>query len=266
MCYFGCFDRFATRSLLSCAILLFNSHVLRADYVLYQAHLATTPSYSLYGAQSSWNLTIPKFDPHIGIFTSVSFSHEDSFTVDALSNATGGTFLPPYHVASWNWAAQPYFLFSGPGFSNLKSTLLQDSGGGNYTSANQSAHVTKSGTVFSNLSTITASNANALNYLGDGTVSVQFTAGHQTAIGTLPVVPGGFTWRLTTITGAGIAQSSNSTVSIRYNYTPFTAVRGPSSLLTLCTLLLCVASYYSLRARHNYQKASNSEQRHFSPA
>jgi hypothetical protein len=217
-----------------------------AAQISYTVPISGFTGYSLTGSAIVATLAIPKFDGTLGLFDSVSFSHTNNFAVDALSNAQGGIFLPPFYVDSWSWATVSSFWLTGPGFSIPASSLLKSGGSGNY-AFTHSASVNTTGSNVSSTAVITTANPDALSYLGTGIVPITFIGGITTAVTPLPATPGGFTWLFSTITGAGVAQASESIATITYRYTPFAPVPEPASILTHLAGGLFLAAYLRRR-------------------
>ena len=195
-----------------------------ADTITVSGTVNFTTAYTLYGSDTTVNLSIPQFNPSLGTLTSIRVGHTLSFVADSVSTASGGTLIPPYYIAGWNWSEQYTSTFSGPGFVSSAHTVLSASGGGNYTSFNQTAQVT---TPVVNVpgSTVTidlSSPAVLAQYIGTGTVPASFRVVNSTYFPPLPFdySPGGFNWTNSTLTAAGTAMSSGSPISLDYNFTP----------------------------------------------
>ena len=194
--------------------------------------------YTLEGYEETVPLTVPCFNSALGTLTEVSIYHSTTFSCDAISDAQGGAYIPPYWEDNWNWAVDFQFTYSGPGFSVPCDSYQSSYGGGNYTSYAHSAEVDLSNVqAVSNEENLTSASPDFLNYIGSGdTVSTSFSAVETTAISPLPATPAGFYWSISQITAAGIDMSASSTVDVVYTYTP--TPEASATTLLICGLLV----------------------------
>ena len=92
----------------------------------YLGSYSWTNTGSLYAAYSPvQSYTAPKFNSANGYLVSVTLNLSLTFDVAARFTATGGVYIVPSYVASWNWTNYDSGIFAAPNIDTLMTTLPQ---------------------------------------------------------------------------------------------------------------------------------------------
>ena len=222
--------------------------VARATEQHVTAHIPTQLPSTLTGTHAVWLLDVPRFNPQLGTLLGITFAHASDFEVGASMQAQGGNFQPPFFIDAYSFDVQSYFELKGPGVDSIQTVGTHDFGTGNY-QFQHSHEVQKSGHADLKTAVLYASNAAAGNYVGDGMAQMLFNVGVTSAFPGHAATPGGFTWLSgSTITAAGLAQNSFSSIDITYFYTA-APVPEPATLLTFALGIAAIAAHQRGRKR-----------------
>ncbi|TWT31735.1 choice-of-anchor E domain-containing protein [Blastopirellula retiformator] len=197
---------------------------------------------TLTGSSRNFTVNAPRFDPSWGTLQSIHITNDTSISIEAVSQATGGTFIPPIFIDNWVWQVQHAYTFAGPGISMSDSGPISTFGSISDPGPNHQANVNEE--VFSTNVDLTLLPSDSLfsPFIGTGTIDIfAYSMAHTTEFPPLPATPAGFTWSLSSITGAAIAETATFDVSISYEFVPPPAVvpEPPTLVLSMiaCALL-----------------------------
>jgi hypothetical protein len=225
------------RTLIVVGLLMFPASAA-ADIILRTYEINDSTPFTLLGSARQGTVALPEFDTSLGQLDSVTFRHQLAVTIDARTTATGGTFIPPVFISSYTWQARSVIQVTGAGLAVNTDQTHSRFGHPDRETFDTFAQELVEETFDSGIIVLSSGDVGFAEFVTGPTIDLFY--GHTVEFPPLSPSPAGFTWDpLTTITGAGIAQTFNSTIDILYDYTPAstTAVPEPTPAIALLIAL-----------------------------